>query len=201
MAEITVGTQVYDKRNAGHRRGIGIVRGSKIGAWGWTWYDVEFPNDDRWNSLHAGIPNMLSLTADDLEIVESPAPETSAATPAQPTSKINKFTLAQKAQDEIETLPAPVRARYYEIDAWNRIQMSNGMVRHHMQAEHWTEAQAQWYVLNYWWAINYYHMTRHFMSDFSEKMKEELSIRLGQYGDKAYPLSKKQFEAAVRVAW
>jgi len=68
-------------------------------------------------------------------------------------------------------------------------------------AKDWTEAQAQAWVFGMLGEANRRSTNRSYMSDWTEKMREELSKKLSAFGDSAYPLTENQFASAVKAAW
>jgi hypothetical protein len=112
----------------------------------------------------------------------------------------NKFQIIDRAQRLIASMSDKQMESAYWKSEDKRIQDSQALVAR-KQAQGWSEAEAQYYALQALWALNYRFQKRQWLSDFSEKLINELDYRIAAFGPKAYALSSKQFEVAVKAAW
>lgn len=111
--------------------------------------------------------------------------------------------VASVAHDQVEFEWKEQRTREYYgtlMDASKRVSQANLWLAD-FEGKGYTRAQAQFIVIMLIKRIHSAGANKAWMSNFSEKMREDLNAKLSSFGEKAHPLTDKQFEAAVKAAW
>lgn len=99
---------------------------------------------------------------------------------------------AKWSEDKIRKLYLALPdARLETANAWLKV----------LEAKGYTRAQAQLIVFGFLSHIHNKQSGKVWMANFTEKMHEQLVDKVSAFGGKAYPLTDKQFDAAVKAAW
>jgi hypothetical protein len=115
----------------------------------------------------------------------------------------NPVQIARDAHDVVRGIkaksPDQLRTLYYK-NADARVQFARGLVSRNSEKLGGI-ALAQLYALDVLGSINAEYMNKDYMNSFTEKLRQELVDRISTFGEKSYPLTDAQFDAAVKAAW
>lgn len=92
------------------------------------------------------------------------------------------------------------RLHLYNLSVDARLDKANAWLRG-IEAKGYTRVEAQIVVFAMLQAVNTEGSNNHWMNAFTEKMREQIVDKYAAFREKAYPLTERQFEAAVKAAW